>query len=203
MNLSLDTLDPEKYAWMTRGGDLRAALRGLEAALEAGFEKIKINAVLIGGWNEKDVPALAGLTEKQPVDVRFIELMPMPESGGFPPEAFIPAERVLDQLPQAKPAEDSDGVARMYRLPGALGRVGLISPVSRHFCGTCNRLRLTADGHLKPCLHSREEVCIKGMNDEEMRAAMEQAIRAKPWQHAPLSPEERSQSARPMNRIGG
>ena len=84
-----------------------------------------------------------------------------------------------------------------------LGSIGLISPLSNHFCSNCNRLRLTADGHLKPCLHSREEICIKGMNEEQMAEAIRQAALLKPRQHDPLSPSERSHAARPMNQIGG
>ncbi|MBQ9196887.1 MAG: GTP 3',8-cyclase MoaA [Clostridia bacterium] len=202
VNVSLDTLNAERYAWITRGGRLEDALRGIEAALAAGFEKIKINCVLIGGFNEDEIPALAALTCRWPADVRFIELMPMPGDANFGPEAFIPAARVLEALPQAAP-QASDGVARLYRLPGAQGNIGLISPVSNHFCGECNRLRLTADGHVKPCLHSREELCLKGMDFDGMVQVLRQACMLKPRQHEALSATERSRAARPMNRIGG
>ena len=202
INLSLDTLDPDKYARMTRGGRLDQALAGLRAALEAGFDRVKVNAVLIGGFNTDEIPELAELTRRYPVDVRFIELMPMPGNVDFGPEAYIPGGRVLEALPAAEPAGE-DGVARLYRLPEAQGRIGLISPLSGHFCGACNRLRLTADGHLKPCLHSRDEISIRGMNREEMREAFLQAIRMKPRQHGALSATETSRAARAMNRIGG
>ena len=203
INISLDTLDPEKYAFITRVGRLAEALQGIEAALAAGFEKVKINTVLIGGFNDTEVPALAGLTLKWPVDLRFIELMPMPDSELFGPNAYIPAARVLDMLPEALPAADRDGVATLYHLPGALGNVGLISPLSAHFCGECSRLRLTADGYLKPCLHSRDELCIKGLNEAGMRDALRRAVAMKPKEHEELSFSERSQAARAMNRIGG
>jgi len=203
VNISLDTLNAEKYAFMTRGGVLADAMNGIEAALEAGFEKVKINAVLIGGFNDDEIPALADLTRRRPVDMRFIELMPMPGDTLFGEHAYIPVSRVLEMMPEAKPAAEHDGVAQMYRLPGGLGNIGLISPLSNHFCGNCNRLRLTADGHLKPCLHSREEICIKGMNEEQMAEAIRQAALMKPRQHDPLSRSERSHAARPMNQIGG
>ena len=203
VNISLDTLIAERYAFITRRGVLAEALAGVEAALDAGFEKVKINAVLIGGFNEDEVPALADLTRRWPVDMRFIELMPMPGDTLFGEHAYIPAERVLAMLPEAVPVPDHDGVARLYRLPGAQGNIGLISPLSSHFCGECNRLRLTADGHLKPCLHSREEICIKGLDEEGMAQAMREAVRLKPRQHDPLSREERSRAARQMNQIGG
>ena len=204
VNISLDTLDERKYAYITRVGCLKDALEGIEAALAAGFEKVKINAVLIGGFNDGEVPALAALTLKWPVDVRFIELMPMPGSAFFgEAKAFLPVERVLEKLPGAEPVPGHDGVARLYRLPGACGNIGLISPLSSHFCAGCSRIRLTADGFLKPCLHSREEICIKGMNLEEMKEAIRKAILMKPGQHEALSATEGSRSARAMNRIGG
>ena len=203
VNISLDTLKPEKYAFMTRYGVLSEAMRGTEAALRAGFEKVKINVVLIGGFNDDEVPDLAELTCRWPVDVRFIELMPMPGDTLFGEHAYLSASKVLDMLPEAIPVPSCNEVARLYRLPGALGNIGLISPLSNHFCGECNRIRLTADGHLKPCLHSREEICIKGMDEREMAEAMCQAVHMKPKQHDPLSWSRHSRAARQMNRIGG
>ena len=202
VNISLDTLDAGRYAYITRGGRLEEALAGIQAVLAAGYDKVKINAVLIGGFNDGEVPALAELTRRWPVDVRFIELMPMPGDAVFGEQAYIPADRVLSMLPQAVPQEH-DGVARLYRLPGAQGSIGLISPVSNHFCGECNRLRLTADGHVKPCLHSGDELCLKGMDFEGMAEVFKQACLLKPRQHEKLSATERSHSARAMNRIGG
>lgn len=203
VNISLDTLEREKYAYITRSGRLEDALAGLEAALSAGFEQIKINTVLIGGFNDDEIGKLAELTMRYPVDVRFIELMPMYDGGDFGKEAFIPCGRVLQVLPGLVPADPDGGVARLYRLPGARGNVGLISPVSAHFCGGCSRIRLTADGKLKPCLHSPEEYSIKGLNYEEMRRQMEAAIWNKPAWHGILSPENRSRAGRDMNQIGG
>ncbi len=203
LNLSLDTLDPQKYAYITRIGALNDFLAGLDAAFDAGFSKIKINAVLIGGFNDDEIPAMAELTKKYPVDMRFIEMMPMYDSGDFDENAFIPYTRVLEALPEAVPVTQDGGVARLYRLPGALGNIGLISPVSAHFCGECNRLRLTADGKIKPCLHSREEYSIKGLRLEEMRSVMETAIWRKPAWHGDLDAVHRSQAGRNMNQIGG
>ena len=158
--------------------------------------------MVLPGFNEDEIPALAALTEQCPVDVRFIELMPMPGSADFGPESYIPVSRVLEALPQAVQEQDEGG-ARLYRLPGAPGRIGLISPVSQHFCAACNRLRLTADGKLKPCLHSSQEISSKGMDEAGMLEQMKKAILSKPACHAPLSAENRSQTARNMNQIGG
>ena len=203
LNLSLDTLDPQKYAYITRVGRLDTFLAGLDAAFEAGFEKIKINAVLIGGFNDMEIVTLAELTKRYPVDMRFIEMMPMYDSGDFDETAFIPYTRVLDALPEAVPVEHDGGVAKLYRLPGAKGNIGLISPVSAHFCGACNRIRLTADGKIKPCLHSADEYSLKGLDLDGMRKALEEAIWNKPAWHGDLDALHRSQAGRNMNQIGG
>ncbi len=202
VNISLDTLDPAKYAAITRRGTLEQALAGIESALNAGFRRVKLNAVLMGGFNDDEIPALADLTRRWPVDVRFIELMPM-YAGGFGPGAFLPAETVLAALPGLEPRPADGGVARLFRLPGAQGDVGLISPVSDHFCAACTRLRLTADGRIKPCLHSCQEYAVKGMDSAEMREQFRRAILAKPACHGTLSSWEISGAGRDMNQIGG
>ena len=203
LNLSIDTLNPEKYAYITRVGSLDDFWRGFHAALDAGFEKIKLNAVLMGGVNDDEIPALAQLTRKYPVDMRFIEMMPMYDGGDFDTSAYIPYTKVLEKLPEAHPVPGDGGVAKLYRLPGALGNIGLISPVSAHFCAACNRIRLTADGRIKPCLHSSEEYSLKGMDFAGMRARLEQAILSKPAWHGDLNPVHRSRAGRNMNQIGG
>lgn len=204
VNVSLDTLDPEKYRRITRGGCLEDALAGIQAARDAGLTPLKLNCVLIGGFNDDEITALAALTERAPVEVRFIELMPIGDTAGFGPEAYLPCEAVLERLPRLEPAAgERTGVAERFRLPGAAGTVGLIRPLSRCFCAQCDRIRLTADGYLKPCLHSREEISVRGLHGPDLRRRLEQAIRHKPEQHGQLSASARSESARGMNRIGG
>ena len=203
INLSLDTLDPEKYAYITRKGTLDEFWAGLHAALDAGFEKVKINAVLIGGFNDMEIPQLADLTRQYPVDMRFIEMMPMYDSGDFKDAAFVPNARVLEMLPDAVPVAHDGGVAKLYRLPGAQGNIGLISPLNAHFCGTCNRVRLTADGKIKPCLHAPDEYSLKGLDYEGMKKVLEEAIWNKPQWHGDLDAAHRSQAGRNMNQIGG
>ncbi len=203
LNISLDTLDADKYAFITRGGKLEDAMSGIRAALDAGFEKIKLNTVLIGGFNDGEIAALADLTRRLPVDLRFIELMPMYDSGDFGPESFISYAVVTDRLPDLEPVEADGGVAKLFRLPGAKGNIGLISPVSAHFCAACNRIRITADGKVKPCLHSSEEYSLKGLDEEGMRETLRRAILAKPRWHGELSFAERSRAGRNMNQIGG
>ena len=203
VNLSLDTLDADKYAYITRTGNIEQFRAGLEAALDAGFDKVKINAVLIGGFNDDEIEALADLTREYPVDMRFIELMPIQDHDEFGESAYVPYSRVLERLPDAVPVARDSGVAKLYRIPGALGNIGLISPISAHFCGECNRLRLTADGKLKPCLHSADEYPIKGLDQDCMRAVFEEAIWNKPAWHGDLDAVNRSKAGRNMNEIGG
>lgn len=203
VNISLDTLQEDKYAYITRRGMMDMALKGIESAVNAGFERIKVNCVLIGGFNDDEIEDLAALTLKYPVDVRFIELMPMYDGGEFGEKAMIKGETVLERLPSLVPADSDGGVARLYRLPDAKGNIGLINPVSRHFCGDCNRIRLTADGKLKPCLHSGVEFAIKGLDYEGMVEQFKKTIMGKPACHNELSAEKRSDAGRNMNTIGG
>ena len=203
LNISLDTLIPEKYAYITRTGNLQDALAGLYAALDAGFEKIKINAVLIGGFNDDEIASLANLTMKYPIDVRFIELMPMYDSGDFDENSLISCSKVLEVLPNLQPVSSAGGVAQLYRMDGAQGNIGLIRPISAHFCAACNRIRVTADGKLKPCLHSDIEYSLKGLPFDEMKTVMEQAIWNKPQWHGEMDAIHRSRAGRNMNEIGG
>ena len=203
VNISLDTLNAEKFRYISRVGELSQAAAGIKAALDAGFDKVKLNSVLIGGFNDDEIRDLAELTVRYPLDVRFIELMPMYDSGDFGREAYLPYTAVLDKLPEAEAVEQDGGVAKLYRLPGAKGNIGLISPVSAHFCGSCNRIRLTADGKLKPCLHSGDEYSLKGLDYDGMVKMLETAILSKPRWHGELDAENRSHAGRNMNQIGG
>ncbi len=201
VNISLDTLRPERYRRLSRVGELEQALDGIRAAKEAGFRPLKINTVLIGGVNDDEIESLVELTRDDPVELRFIELMPI-GSAVLPENAYLPCSAVTDRIPALEPVSTS-GTARLYRIPGYAGTVGLISPLSSRFCGSCNRIRLTADGHLKPCLHSGEEIDVSGLHGEELTEALREAIFGKPRTHRIDGPGARSESARSMNRIGG
>ena len=203
VNISLDTLDPEKFSCMTRGGDLDQVLRGIEAAYRVGFAPLKINTVLIGGFNDDEIPELVELTRKYPIEVRFIELMPLGPGADFPKESFLPCSVVPEWVPELRPLERSSGVARLYALSGAKGSVGLISPISHDFCAQCDRIRLTSDGKLKPCLHSDKEIYLRGLHGTMLEQSLVDAIRAKPQSHQELVPGHVSAGGRPMNRIGG
>ncbi len=203
VNVSLDTLNAEKYKKITRGGDLARVLDGLRAAAQAGLEPIKLNCVLIGGVNDDEIADLVELTRRYPVDVRFIELMPIGPAAAYPPEAFLAGEAVLERCPTLEALPADGGVARLFRLPDGLGRVGLIRPLSCQFCGDCNRIRLTAEGALKPCLHSEQEIPVRGLTGEELRRAIAQAILQKPRQHGELDAAHASEAGRDMYTIGG
>jgi cyclic pyranopterin phosphate synthase len=199
LNISLDTLRPERYHAITRLGTLDSALAGLEAAREAGFPPVKINCVLMGGINDDEIGDFVALTKDEAISVRFIELMPMGQCQNWDKSRFVPDETVLQAVPALEPV-GQDGVARLYRVPGYAGTVGLIRPVSAHFCPECTRMRLTADGKLKPCLHSSQEINVKGLTGTALEAAFRQAILAKPERH---HLEHGSESVRNMNAIGG
>lgn len=201
LNVSLDTLDAARYAELTRGGSLEDALAGLAAARAAGFSHTKVNCVLMGGVNDVDVPRLAELARTEPIDVRFIELMPMGPCAGWPRARFVPAETVLEAVPGLEPLR-RDGVAELWHAPGWAGNVGLIRPMSHRFCDGCSRIRVTADGRLKPCLHSAAEIPLRGLHGEALLAELRRGIAAKPAYHH-MDQDHASQSARDMNEIGG
>ena len=210
VNISLDTLDKEKFKYITRIGELDDTLKGIDVALETGFKKVKINTVVIGGFNDDEIVDIANITLEKPLDVRFIELMPMYDSGDFGKDAFISYEEVLEIIKKSlngksflDVSDDENSVARLYKIEGAKGCIGVISPVNNHFCDRCNRLRLTADGKIKPCLHSNQEISIKGLSEKEMEEKFIEAIMSKPEKHSLLSYESRSRADRNMNEIGG
>jgi len=206
INISLDSLNRVKYNEITRFDALDSALEGLHVALDAGFDAVKVNAVLIGGVNDSDVLHLLELTLKYKVDVRFIELMPIGEYSDWSPDRFVSAQSVLSIAPDLREV-GSDGVAKQYMLPGGLGTVGLINPVSSHFCPTCNRIRITPDGFLKPCLHSPEEVSLRGLHGDELISTIRNAIFNKPQKHDlnvdNINKIESNTTKRNMNEIGG
>ena len=203
VNISLDTLNGEKFGHMTRGGELNRVLAGIAAAKAAGLTPIKLNCVLIGGFNDDEIADFVALTRDEDVEVRFIELMPLGPGAQFPKESFLPCDEVLRRVPELESLHTTSGVARLYRLPDGKGKVGLISPVSCEFCHRCDRLRLTSDGKLKPCLHSDKEIPLRGLENAELLEAITQAIQSKPRRRVELCPGQPTAGGRSMNRIGG
>lgn len=231
VNISIDSLDPEVYARVTRGGRLADALAGVDAAFAAGMDPVKINVVVVRGL-EQDLVSFARMTVERPVHIRFIEYMPVggedePVPGGacssetgsgtaWTEDDHVPADEILARLvvegaaaglgalePVAKDdAPGGWGPARYYRFEGAQGTLGVISPLSHHFCGECNRLRLTADGKLRMCLFSDEELdaraALREGTDEDVHALIRAALAAKPESH-----NMRRGTVRRMSQIGG
>ena len=200
LNISLDTLQPERFREITRWGTLEEVLSGIRAAEDAGFRHLKLDTVLMGGVNDDEIGDFLNLTRAHPWEARFIELMPMGPCAAWPKERFLSVTEVLKRFPELEKIEPS-GVARRYRLPGAAGTVGLIAPMSHEFCGDCRRIRVTADGRLKGCLHSREEISLRGLHGGELEAAIYQGILQKPKGHHLA--KHASDTPRTMNEIGG
>ncbi len=207
VNISLDSLDETAYAELTRGGKLSEALDGIRAALEAGLTPVKINCVVARSLNQ-DLEAFARLTVDMPVDVRFIEYMPVGTCNQWSGDDYVACEEIKSRLEELGPLEPVEsargwGPARYFRLEGARGNIGFITPQSSHFCATCNRLRLTADGRLKTCLFSDDEVDIRsviraGAGEEELKALIVKTLATKPQER----PQEAAKS-RSMSQIGG
>lgn len=200
LNISLDTLHPERFADITRRDRFSRVMDGIAAAEAVGFSELKINTVLLGGCNEDEIPDFVELTRNHAWQVRFIELMPMGVSADWPKECFLPAEAVLQHCPRLE-REGESGVASIYRIPGYAGTVGLITPMSHRFCASCDRIRVTADGRLKPCLHSDQEIPLKGLHGQALLRAMEEGIVKKPACHR--LEQGSSDARRDMNEIGG
>jgi len=199
LNISLDTLNSEKYKRITRGGNLNDVLLGIQKSKDVGFKNIKINIVLIGGFNDDEINDFANFAKEQEVTVRFIELMPIGQGKLMDQKSFLSNDTILSKIPELVQTKD-DGVAKEYCFKNSNGKIGLISPLSHSFCKTCSRIRLTSDGKLKPCLHSSLELSTDGLEGEELAEAIKKAILLKPEKH---HLEIGSDSLNNMNEIGG
>lgn len=219
VNISLDTLDPEQFKRITRTGKLEDTLAGIEAALEAELNPVKINVVAVKSLNQ-DFLEFARMSIDRPLHIRFIEYMPVGsditiDGHQWGEDDVIPSEELFAIINRQaeeqglEPLQDASGTkplgwgpARYFSFPGALGTVGFISPISRHFCNECNRLRLTADGKIRPCLFSDEEIdvrsALRSEDPSEVEDALRQALRLKPDEH-----HHRVGTDRNMNQIGG
>ena len=199
INFSLDTLIKEKYNDITRRNDFDKTMESLFYAIKKGF-KVKINVVLIGGFNDDEIQDFVNLANDYDLEVRFIELMQIGETANWSKDKFVSNKIVLEKVPELE-FDGVSGVAKIYKIKGQKGRIGLISPISCSFCEDCNRIRLTSDGKLKPCLHSRDEINLKGLSGEELEEVFKRGIYEKPEKHH--LEDGKSESARDMNKIGG
>lgn len=187
VNISIDSLDEKKYEKITGGGNLKEVSAGIASAIEAGLLPVKLNVVLMKGVNDHEAGDFIELTRKNPIELRFIELMPAGQVVNWAREKFISVQAVLQAFPELIPDVngESNSTAFFYRLSGAKGRIGFISAVSGKFCPDCSRLRLTADGKLKPCLHSNVEIDIKKPLREggDLKTVIFEAVKKKPLSH--------------------
>ena len=214
INISLDTLKPERFEKITGYNWLPRVLAGIQRAEDIGMHPIKINTVVMRGINDDEIEDLTNLTRAKPYHVRFIELMPTSSSAyGDYDTLFVPVEEFMKTIHQIdrvqiEPVTDSYGPARLFRIPGAAGKVGLIAPISWHFCGSCNRLRLTADGKIKTCLFSRKEIDLKtvlrtGASLEDIINIFRMAVAEKPSGHNLSTDAHKNDCGRAMWAIGG
>jgi len=204
LNISLDTLNEEKYSIITKTGQLKDVLEGIESAKKEGLTPIKLNIVLIKDFNEDEIEDFVNLTRYEDIDVRFIELMPIGALKYWSLNKYISNETVLERVPALIETKSSDisSPARYYKLPNAKGRVGLINPISCKFCENCNRIRLTADGKIKSCLHSNDEIDLKELirNGKDLTNLITDIVKNKPKEH---NLEEGNYINRDMTAIGG
>lgn len=209
VNVSLDTFDPLRYQEITRGGDVSKVIDGIFRSLEVGLNPVKVNVVVVRGFNTDELPQFLQLARQYPLHVRFIELMPIGTSSERRQD-FVSIDEMRELLGIRDLAAVQDikggGPAEYVRPDGYRGSIGFISALSRHFCATCNRVRLTADGKLRPCLHSTKEIDLRaalrlGESDEEVAELFGQAVWRKPAQHK--MNEQDWQDKRIMSQIGG
>ncbi len=210
VNISLDTLKPDRFQRITRSGNLEDTLQGIEATRTAGLNPVKINAVVMAGINDDEIPDFAARTLSDGWHVRFIEHMPVngDESGVSRLVSVREMKHRLDPLGKMEPykVDVGNGPARYFRLPDATGTIGFITPITEHFCYHCNRLRLTADGKLRPCLLSEDEIDLReslrrGAPVAELKNLIEEAIARKPLGHK--LDEGGKHRGRPFSQVGG
>jgi cyclic pyranopterin phosphate synthase len=210
VNISLDTLKPERYRSITRGGTFESAMKGIEIAHDLGLNPVKINMVPMISVNEDEILDFARMTIENEWHVRFIELMPFAGHGGQTPLGLSAREtkKRLDPLGKMEPFKHAwgNGPAKYFRFPNAKGTVGFITALSEHFCFSCNRLRLTADGKLRPCLMAEDMIDLRqslrsGASPDQLKDLIKQAVTAKPEGHH-LS-EGQSPHDRPFCQVGG
>ncbi len=214
INISMDSLKPEKYREITRGGDLSRVWAGIKKAQQVKISPIKINVVAIAGFNDMEILDFARLTIDNPFQIRFIEFMPIGSSIEWKLQNYITSDAIKQRIESFQPLipvennkNGANGPARLFKFFGALGEIGFISPISDHFCNSCNRLRITADGKLKTCLFSDAETDLKPFlrphrREKELEKKIDEAISAKPLRHDPLEGVMK-RCQRPMVKIGG
>jgi cyclic pyranopterin phosphate synthase len=212
INVSLDTLKPERFAYVTRRDKFKDVWEGIEAAMEHGLAPVKVNVVVMKGFNDDEIKDFARLSLTYPLHIRFIEYMPMGEGEAWQGTEIIPSAQIMEEIRELgellpRGNEASDGPAKRYFLKGGQGEIGFISPISSHFCAQCNRLRLTPEGRIRTCLFSDEEIDLKRVlrtsgGAEGIEEVLHQALRAKPAGHR-IGDIRFKKCQRGMHAIGG
>ncbi len=205
VNISLDTLKEDRYKTITRGGSIKKVFAAIDKCIAYGLSPVKLNVVVIKGINDDEIGEFINLSREMPIEVRFIELMPIGEGQHYFKEGYMSSEEILSLYPGLMPLPaDKHRTAELYKLGNAKGIIGLISPISCKFCNSCNKIRLTASGTIKPCLHSSEEINIRRFvdNEVELMHAIRSVIYGKPAEHH-MDSEGVSKSKRDMYQIGG
>jgi len=193
VNVSLDSLNKDRYFKISGGGNLNEVIEGIEEALKAGLLPLKINMVVMKGINDNELEEFALLTLNKPLQVRFIEFMPIGQQKMKWKERFLPTYVLKERLDSYFCLISTNGVlgngpAEYYQIKGAIGQIGFISPISNHFCSKCNRVRITSEGQLRLCLGKEKEVNLKnplrhGVSDDQLKEIIRQAIKSKPERH--------------------
>ncbi len=211
VNISLDSLDPERYRSITRGGDIKKVLAGIEKTASLGLLPIKINMVPVRGFNDDEIENFANLSITTPYHIRFIEFMPIGAKDFWQPDRYISTDEIKKRLSGLAPLNPvkikKSGPASYYKYDNAKGLIGFISPVSNHFCDSCNRLRLTSEGKIMPCLFSETEIDLKsamraGAKDAEIERLLKLSIEIKPSGHS-VNEEVALEYFKPISKIGG
>ncbi len=212
--MSLDSLKRERFLKMTRGDNLKEVLDGLEEAERIGLTPVKINMVVIKGFNDDEITEFALMSKTKPYHIRFIEYMPFNATEGWQRDKCVTAKELKEMIERVEPLEpvvdtaNGAGPARRYRFKDAPGEVGFISPISDHFCGSCNRLRLTSDGKIRMCLFSDTEIDVRkalrdGSPDEAIEDLLFKAVMSKPEKHNINNENIFKKCSRTMSLIGG
>lgn len=211
VNISLDTFKKDRYREITRGGNIEEVLQGIEEAERLGLKPLKINMVPIRGLNDDEIEDFAKMTMQSERQVRFIEFMPFGSKELWSKDRYIATDEIKQRVSAIAPIEPvrlrQSGPARYFKFKDAKGVIGFISPITHHFCGSCNRLRLTSNGLLRPCLFSDTEIDIKSAlrnncDDRELERLLRLSIEVKPKGHD-LGHQRDILSLRPMSKIGG
>jgi cyclic pyranopterin phosphate synthase len=212
INVSLDTLHPDRFAYITRRDKFKEVWEGIETALEYRLSPVKINVVVMKGFNDDEIKDFARLSLTYPLHIRFIEFMPLGQATIWNGEGVIPSAQIMEEIAEIgellpRGPEANDGPAKRYYLRGSAGEIGFISPISSHFCARCNRLRLTPDGKIRTCLFSDEEIDLRGVlrasgDEEKIEDVLYQALQAKPEGHR-IGDLRFKKCQRGMHAIGG